>query len=203
MRERRALVPFEILAVLAIAIAWPYVTDLVPYSLPLVIVASLSRWVRGRSWNEVLGGGGAIGAIAGVVALALSIVIGTPIVEALSNSAVEWSQYGFVRGQPMQLAIFAVQVGIAAVAAELALRGWIVERVLELSPGPPVLPVLVGGIAEALLTPGGAGIRCGALVFGIGLGWMYVARRSVTAPICARVVFAVGALLLEGFKVIG
>ena len=108
------------------------------------------------------------------------------------DHAVEWSQFGFVRGNAMQVAVFAVWVSIAAVTAELALRGWIVERVLELSPGPPVLPILVGAIAEAALTPGDLGVRAGAAVFGIGLGWLYVAGgRSVVAPICARVVFSV------------
>lgn len=208
-RERRKLLPLEVAAVLAIAIAWLLVgwSDVLPFSLPLLVVASTSRWLRGRSWTEVAGGGPeriAIGALAGAVALGLAILAGTPVVELLSNRAVEWSQYGMVRGNATQLAVFAVYVGVAALAAELALRGWIVERVLELSPGPVVLPILVGAIAEALLVPGGIGVRIGAAIFGMGLGWIYVAGgRSVVAPICARVVFSVGALLLEGFKVIG
>ncbi len=208
-RELRVLVPFEVGAVIAIAIAWPYVTwsELVPFSLPLVICASASRWARGRSWGELAGGGPeqvAIGALVGAVALVAAIVVGTPIVERLANRAVEWSAYGFVRGNAMQIAVFGLYVAVAAVAAELALRGWLVERVLELSPGPPVLPVLAGAIAEAALAPGGLGARIGAGVFGMGLGWIYVASgRRVTAPICARVVFACGALVLEGFKVIG
>jgi hypothetical protein len=206
---RRALVPFEVAAVIAIAIAWPLVgwSELVPFSLPLVIAASIARSLRRRTWSEVSGGGThhvAIGAVVGAVALGLSIILGTPIVERLSNHAVEWSQYGFVRGNATQVAVFAVWVSIAAIAAELALRGWIVERVLELAPGPPVLPILVGAIAEALLVPGGLGVRLGAAVFGIGLGWLYVAGgRSVVAPICARLVFSVGALVLDGFQIIG
>jgi hypothetical protein len=205
--ERRALVPVEVAAVLAIAIAWPLVDSALPVYLPLLAVASVSRWLRKRSWLDVLHGGlerAAIGAGAGAVALGAAIVIGTPVVEALSNRAVEWSQYGFVRGSTSQLIVVIVYVAIAAIAAELALRGWIVERVLELSPGPPVLPILAGAIAEAAVMPGGLAARAGAAVFGIGLGWIYVAGgRSVVAPLCARVVFAVGALLLEGFRVLG
>jgi hypothetical protein len=207
--ERRALVPFEVAAVLVLAIAWPLLTwsDVLPFSLPLLVVASLARWLRKRSWTEVVAGGAshaAIGAAVGVAALGLAIVLGTPLVEAVSDRAVEWSQFGMVRGDPTQLLVFSVFMAMAAVAAELALRGWIVERVLELAPGPPALPILIGAIAEALLVPGGIGVRIGAAIFGIGLGWIYVAGgRSVVAPICARVVFSVGALLLEGFKIIG
>ena len=194
---------------LAIAIAWPRLTwsETLPSALPLFVAASIFRWSRGRGWGELGGGGGlriAIGAIVGAAALGLAIAIGTPVVEALSNRAVEWSQYGMVRGNATQLAVFVIYVALAAVVAELALRGWIVERVLELSPGPPVLPILVGGIAEALLVPGGAGARIGAAIFGLGLGWFYVAGgRSIVAPLVARVVFCVGALLLEGFKIVG
>ena len=190
----------------ALAIAWPLLTwsDFIPFSLPLLVLASASRWLRGRSWTEVASGGyAAIGAAVGAVALGLAIVLGTPLVEAVANRAVEWAQFGMVRGSPTQLLVFAVFVAMASLAAELALRGWIVERVLELSKA-PVLAVLVGAIAEALLVPGSVGVRIGAAIFGIGLGWIYVAGgRSVVAPICARVMFSVGALLLEGFKVIG
>jgi hypothetical protein len=206
--ERRALVPFEIAAVAAVAIAWPLLSwsDVIPFSLPLLVLASAARWLRGRSWTEVATGGSshaAIGAAVGALALGLAIVIGTPLVEAALDRAVEWAQYGAVRGSPTQLLVFCVFVGMAALAAELALRGWIVERVLELS-NVKVLAILVGALAEALLVPGGIGVRLGAAIFGIGLGWIYVAGgRSVIAPICARVVFSVGALLLEGFKVIG
>ncbi|HLL22964.1 MAG TPA: CPBP family glutamic-type intramembrane protease [Kofleriaceae bacterium] len=206
-RELRALVPVEVTVVLAIAIFWPQlaISATLPFALPLLLAASIARWLRGRSWSEVTHrGGAAIGAAVGAVALALAIFVATPLVETLGDRAVEWSQHGFVRGSATQVLVFAVYAAIAALAAELALRGWIVERVLELSPGPPVLPILAGAIAEAVLTPGSVGVRAGAAVFGIGLGWIYVAGgRSVVAPICARVVFAVGAMLLDGLRVIG
>ena len=95
-------------------------------------------------------------------------------------------------------------VAATAIAVELALRGWIVERVLELSPGPVVLPVLVGAFAEALITPGDLAARLGGGLFGAGLGWMYVASgRSVLAPVCARLVFELGVLLLEAMRLVG
>jgi hypothetical protein len=41
-------------------------------------------------------------------------------------------------------------------------------------------------------------------VFSVGLGWMYVASgRSILAPLCARLVFSLGALVLEALRVVG
>lgn len=191
--------------VLAIAlIPWP---EMMPVALPLVACASISRWLRGRSFTEVLHGGtdkALIGALAGAVALGLALVGGTPVVEMVSLRAVEWSSFPSVRGNASQMAVVIVIVTIAAVAYELALRGWIVERMLELAPGPTVLPILVGAIAEAVITPGGVSVRLGAALFGIGLGWMYVAAgRSVIAPMLARIAFQVGAVVLEAMRLIG
>jgi hypothetical protein len=198
-------VPIEVAMVLAIAIIpWP---DTMPVALPLVACASISRWSRGRSFTELLTGGtdrALIGAIAGAIALAIALIAGTPLVEALSLRAVEWSSFPIVRGNASQMALVIVLVSIAAIAAELALRGWIVERVLELSPGPAVLPVLIGAFAEAIITPGGVSVRIGAMLFGIGLGSMYVAAgRSVIAPMLARVMFQVGAVVLEALRLVG
>jgi hypothetical protein len=47
-------------------------------------------------------------------------------------------------------------------------------------------------------------MRLGAGVFGIGLGWMYLAGgRSVAAPICARLAFSLGAVALEALRLVG
>jgi hypothetical protein len=204
-RELRNLVPFEIAAVLALAIA--PLPEAMPVALPLLIVASLARWLRGRTWSELLApgrGSAAVSAAAGLAGLAIAVVAGTPFVELMSGRTVEWSAFPIVRGNPAQLVLVALIVIAMAVASELALRGWIVERVLELSPGPPVLPVLVGAIAEALVTPGDLAVRIGAGVFGVGLGWLHVAAgRSVVAPICARIAFGLGAATLEALRVIG
>lgn len=204
-RELRELVPFEIAAVLALAVV--PLPDALPVALPLLVVATVSRWARRRDWNQLLradGGTAAVGGAAGLAALAIAIIAGTPFVEAMSGRAVEWSAFPVVRGSGSQLVLVALVVIAMAIASELALRGWIVERVLELSPGPPVLPVLVGAIAEALVTPGDLAVRIGAGVFGAGLGWIYVAAgRTVVAPICARAAFALAAIALEALRLIG
>jgi membrane protease YdiL (CAAX protease family) len=138
------------------------------------------------------------------VALACAVLAGTPAIEALGRRAIEWSSYPIVRGNGSLFVMVAVFVAATAVATELALRGWLVERVLELSPGPPVLPILVGAFAEALVTPGDVAARLGAAIFGIGLGWMYVASgRSIAAPLAARLVFQLGVLSLEAMRLVG
>lgn len=186
------------------AIPWP---DALPIALPLFVAASLARWVRGKSWSDVVRGPAsraAIGALAGLVALALALVLATPVIEYGSQRAIEWTQFPLARGNAQMFAFASLQVVLLAVAWELALRGWIVERVLELSPGPSVLPVLVGALAEAVITPGDLASRIGAGVFGVGLGSLYVAAgRSVLAPICARVAFGLGAVVLEALRAIG
>ncbi|HEY0989346.1 MAG TPA: CPBP family glutamic-type intramembrane protease [Kofleriaceae bacterium] len=203
-RELRTLVPFEVAAIVALAIA--PLPEVVPFALPLVVLATASRWARRRSWDELLHGRGtgAVGGAAGLGALALAVVAGTPFVELMSGRSVEWSAFPIVRGNVSQAVLVAIIVIAMAIATELALRGWIVERVLELSPGPPILPVLVGACAEALVTRGDLAARIGAGLFGIGLGWMYVSSgRSVIAPICARIAFALGAVALEALRVVG
>lgn len=204
-RELRGLVPFEIAAVLALAIA--PLPDTMPIALPLLVVATASRWVRRRDWAQLMRADRwtvAVGVAAGLAALAIAFAAGSPFVELMSGRLVEWSEFPVVRGSASQLVLVALIVIAMAIASELALRGWIVERMLELSPGPPILPVLVGAIAEALVTPGDLAVRLGAGAFGAGLGWIYAAAgRSVIAPICARSAFALAAVALEALRLIG
>ncbi len=199
------MVPFEVALVLAIAaVPWP---EGIQVGIPLVVVASICRWLRGHSWAEVCKTGGnraLIGAVAGMVALGIALVLGTPVIEALARRGVDWSRFPIVRGNFQQMAVVLVLIAVGAVAAELAFRGWLVERVLELSPGPAILPVMCGALAEAIVTPGDLASRLGAGLFGAGLGWMYVASgRSVVAPILARIAFSGGAVALEALRVIG
>jgi hypothetical protein len=204
-RELRYLVPFEVAAIVALAIV--PLPELMPVTLPLLVVATASRWARGRSWSQVLRADGwtvAVAAAAGLAALAIALAAGTPLVERMTRFTVEWSAYPIVRGSPPQLFAVALVVIAMAIASELALRGWIVERLLELAPGPPVWPVVAGAVVEGLVTPGDAWVRIGAVAFGVGLGWIYVAAgRSAVASICARVAFSLGALLLEGLRITG
>ena len=219
------MVPVELGLVIAVAVVpWPAG---LPVALPLLVAASACRWARGRSWGEVATGGvdrALIGLGAGALALVLGVVLGTPLVEAVSARAVEWSMFPMVRGNASAWPMVVVLVAVSSLAMELALRGWLVERVLELSPGPWVLPVLCGAFAEAIVTPGDLAARIGAGLFGAGLGWIYCASptyvgraaaaeggaevkrasgRSVVASVTARVAFQAGAVVLEALRLIG
>jgi len=198
-RELRTLVPVELAAIAAIAcVPMP-----VPRVLPLLVVASASRWARGRTWGEVARPAFAgVAAVAGLIALAIALAIGTPAVEAVTDRAVEWSQFPIVRGSASSLLTVGMLVAASILAAELSLRGWIVERALELRV--PALPaVVLGAIGDAAVSDGDVAARLGAAVVGGALGWMYVAGgRSVVAPICARGAFAFGALLLEALRLV-
>ncbi len=203
IRELRGLVPLEV-AIVLVAAAVPLS---IPVVIPLLAAASLSMWVRGRSFAQLTKGPAlyaAIGLGAGLVSLAIAVAISTPLVERITDQAVVWSMYPMVRGSATAFATLTVLVGLGAVAAELVLRGWIVERVLELGRGNVVLAILVGAVAEALLSGGDFTARIGAGLFGIAMGWMYVAGgRSVTAPVLARLAFSLGALALEALRVVG
>jgi len=196
-------VPFEAAAVLVVLA--PRLAA-VPIVLPLLVVASVSRWLCGRSFGEHVRGPAsyvAIGCGAGAVALALAFVVGAPLAEALSGGAVIWSEYPIVRGNASALAAVLVIVGATAIASELVLRGWLVERVLELGRGPALLAIFVGAFAEALVTAGSLEARIGAFGFGVGLGWMYVASgRNLVVPISARLAFQLGVVLLEAGRLV-
>jgi hypothetical protein len=196
---KRHLVPFEVGAVLAAAIVAPWLP--VPVALPLLVVASLARWLCGRSFGEhVRSEYAAIGIAAGVAALALALVAGAPLVEAFTGGAVVWSDYPIVRGNANALIAVLVIATATAIATELVLRAWIVERVLELG-GAVVPAIFVGAFAEAFVTVGPLETRIGAFVFGAALGWMYVAAgRNVTVTISARLAFQIGIVLLEAAR---
>ena len=187
--RRITLQMLELLAFVAAAIV--PLPDQLPRALPVFAVASVALWLRGQSWAWRFRGPAeyaAIGAAVGAGALAIALVLGHAL------DAV-WTQYPLVRGNGAQLFAVATIVCASEVALELALRGWIVERLVDRS---AVLAVLAGTAAEIVVTR-----NLGAGVFGLALGWMYVAGgRSVTAPVCARLAFALGALLLEALRLV-
>lgn len=199
------LVAFEIAAVIAAAIvAATGALGQIPVILPLLIAASTARWAAGKSFAGVTRGRWVgSGVVVGLAALGLSLVIGTPIAESLSDRAVQWAEYPMVRGQPSTFLAFGTIVVAIAVASELVLRGWIVERVLERG-GTKVIAVMLGAFAEALITPGPLDARIGAFVVGIALGQLYVAAgRNVAVSAAARVAFGLGALVLEMLRITG
>lgn len=178
----------------------------VPWLVGLLVLATLVNWLRKHSWAERARGPGlyaAIGAGAGLVALGLAIVAGTPLVERFTDQAVQWSMYPIVRGSVSAFITIALVVAVGALASELVLRGFVVELAHEFTHS-GIAAVLMGALVEALLVDGDAAMRLGAGVFGLGLGAMYMAGgRSILGPVCARLVFVLGALVLEALRVVG
>jgi len=216
-RVLHRLAPFEALAVLAIAVAPLGATF--PFAVLLFAVATASRWVRGRSWAELVVATAsraddaasrsddaasplrplhALGL--GVAAGTLAITVAAPLIGAFRVTTVDWWVLPALHGDTSQFALAVCVLLASAVALELALRGWIIERMLELSPGPPTRPVATAAVAEALVTPGPIVSRMGVALFGAGLGLLYVGcRRSVLTPIAARWAFVIGAALVDRF----
>jgi hypothetical protein len=130
----RGLVPFEIAMVLALAVV--PLPEPIPIAIPLIVVASLARWIRGASWSDVgaaSGFGALVGLGAGIAGLVLALIAGAPLVEAMTSRVVEWSTNAVVRGNFAMLGGVVIFAAMASACMEVALRGWIVERVLDLS----------------------------------------------------------------------
>jgi len=185
------MVWLEVLAFLgAAAVPLP---EQLPRALIVFAVASVALYARGQAWAWRVKGPaeyGGMGGGVGVGALVIAIGIGQ-----FWNAV--WTEYPLVRGNGAQLFAIATVVGVSAIALECVLRGWIVERALALG-AHPVMAVMIGAIAEAIVAR-----NAGAAVFGIALGWMYVAGgRSIVAPACARLAFVLGALLLEALRLV-
>lgn len=187
----RAAAAIEILAFAGAALV--PLPEQLPRALIVFAVASVALYARGQAWAWRVKGPAeyaGIGAAVGVGALVIAVVLGQ-----FWNAV--WTEYPLVRGNGPQLFAIATVVGVSALAVECALRGWIVERALELG-AHPVIAVGAGAIAEMIVAR-----NVGAGVFAIALGWMYVAGgRSIVAPACARLAFVLGALLLEALRLV-
>ncbi|HTJ46547.1 MAG TPA: hypothetical protein VL463_30785 [Kofleriaceae bacterium] len=198
---RAAWFSLEVAALAIVAIA--------PVPVPaawLLAIASVSLWARGRSWIapvpapiELVPVGVACGAIALGIALALSSPIG-----ALTGRMVEWTQYAIVRGSAQYFVVVAIIVGAQAIAIEMALRGWLIPRVLEVAPrGGVVAAALASALAEAIVTPGHLATRLGAFVLGLGGAVLFLgAGRRLAAPLACRLTFELGAVVLAALRLV-
>jgi hypothetical protein len=190
-RQDLSLAAVEVVAIVIIAIA-P-----VP-SVPAVLlaVAAVALWIRGASFGGPPGAGPApalLGLAVGAAALALSIALAAPLVEAMAGHAVEWAQEPAIRGNLLFAIPTAILALVGAVAAELAFRGWVAPRAVSLGLG-PIPAIAVAAIAEAAVT---RGPRLGAFVLALGLGALWAGSgRRLGAPLACRLVYELGALVL-------
>ncbi|MCE9574569.1 MAG: hypothetical protein K8W52_15585 [Deltaproteobacteria bacterium] len=199
--DRPALLVVEGLALVAAALA--------PVSMPvlgLLVIGSISVWVRGRSWFAttrapalLVAGGAAVGAIALALALAIS-----PALSALTGRAVEWSQFAIARGAVQGALVAAVWVTAFALATEMVFRGWVLTRVREIAPQVgPSGAIAIAALLEAAITPGHAAIRIGALAMGVGCGTLFVGGGArLAAPLACRLVFELGSVMLTWLELV-
>jgi hypothetical protein len=192
-RARRSLVPVEVACVILVAIApLPYA---LPLGAPLLAVGALSLWLRGRSFGDRFATPSRDVLFASLAAGIVAVALAGPLQRAFGVTALEWWLVPATATGGPQLALVVAILVVDAIAIELALRGWIVERMLELSPGPPTLPIMTAALVEALVIDGPIAARIGAFGFSAGLGMLYAsAGRNLVAPVAARCIFALGSV---------
>jgi membrane protease YdiL (CAAX protease family) len=204
LRGQAALLTAEVVVLAAaIAVATPF-----PAQAPLLLMALISYGIRRKTWTERLASDGfrwAVGAATGAVALGIAFAV-APVLEARTGGLVAWSNHGMVRGKLEMFASMALIVGALAAATELIMRGWILDRLLELLPGRAGIAIAVALTAglEAILTGAPGWSSVGAALVSAALSGLYLGSgRSLVAPIAARLTFELGVLVLEAFKLVG
>lgn len=191
------MLALEIAAFVAGALAslrWPI------YALiGLLAIGSYARWRRNLGWGEprvAFPGLAAVAGAAGLLALALAVAVASPFLEGLTERSIEWTQLATIRGNLQLLVLAGVLVVAQAAAAELVLRRWLLDRVLDTG-ARPIVAVAIAAAAEAAITGGHPAARLGAGLAGVGYGLLYTGGgRRLDGPIAARVVFELGALVL-------
>jgi hypothetical protein len=195
-REDVALAAVEAAALVALA--------LLPVPMaPAVLlgVASVALWIRGASFSGPPGAGpepALIGLAVGAAALLLSAAVAGPVLEAIAGRAVEWYREPAIRGSAQGLIAVLVLTAAAAVASELAFRGWVAARVVGLWPrGGAMGAVAIAALAEAVVSRGSGGERLGVLLLGLGTGALWAGSgRRVGAAVGCRLVFEIGAVVM-------
>jgi hypothetical protein len=179
----------------AASLRWPLVALIV-----VLAAGSVSRWARGKGWVEYGRPAAPMftvaGAGLGLVALAGAVALASPALEALTTRSVDWTQLAAVRGNASVLLVAVLVVAAQAVALELGLRRWLLERVHDLGARAHDAAV-VAAIAEGAITGGHLGTRLGAAMLGLGVGLVYVGGGRRLAPaIACRIALETGALVL-------
>jgi membrane protease YdiL (CAAX protease family) len=194
------LLPVELVALLGCAVA-PLLWELpVPVAVPLIAIASLSMAVRRTTLasepSDASAERFAIGAGVGLVALALSVLVATPLLGG-GGVVVQWTMFPTVRGSAGQLFTVAVLISALAVAQEVIFRRWILERSYQLGASGSG-SIVIAAAAEGLVGPGPLLARIGMALVGVALGLLYWrAGRRLGPSLAARLAFGLGALILQ------
>ena len=179
---------------------WATIIGILVIALPLMLAVAMVIYAERKIWAaialrrgpNVVGPWGLLQSFAD----GLKVFLKETIIPTSANK-------GLFLIAPIVTFTVALIVAVGCLASELVFRAFLVELGHEFTKNYAVA-VVVAALAEALLAEGDPAVRVGAGVFSVGLGWMYVASgRSILAPLCARLVFSLGALVLEALRVIG
>lgn len=183
-------------AVLAVV---PWLELPVPAAIPLLVLASVSLWLRDkgfaqvglvatpRAWPHF-----AIGVVLGVAGfVAASAVLGPA--GRFAGLAIDFNHLPPVRGNGAVLLSALVLAWASALAAEMVFRGYVLDRLLGDLRLSPIAAVVIAAVVYGwVLAPGqdpgqdpGTIARfAGAALMGVGYGALYFAgRRNLILPI--------------------
>jgi membrane protease YdiL (CAAX protease family) len=193
----------------------------------LLVLSSLSLWLRGASWGDV-GLGGAAGqrtglyallglALGALAALAASFVVG-PGLAAITSRSLDASAPAAVQGSAVALVLGLLVAWAHALGAEMIFRGWLLDRVEALWPAGAVPasgdsaasgreafgPLVLAGLAYGWYLGGGdAGSLVSGALLGVGLCLLRRAGQSLTLPIATHGAYASTHLALVYAGVLG
>ncbi|HEY5921148.1 MAG TPA: hypothetical protein VIV11_05735, partial [Kofleriaceae bacterium] len=105
-----------------VALAIAPLPDALPVGAPLLAIASLSLWLRGRTWVALVAPHSRA-LVAGLLVGVVAIAIAGPLFRGFGVTALEWWLVPGARDGDARLFVALAIVIVDAVALELALRG--------------------------------------------------------------------------------
>ena len=211
-RTGRGVVPAELLALAVL----PAVDLPVPAIVPLLGLAALSLWWRGKSFADVgftmradgTGLHAILGCVLGVAALIAALLFIGPGAGASDSAEQILESAAAIRGNAIILVLMLVLAWTNAVAVELVFRGYLLDRMMSDLGLPGWAAVVTGGLFHgwALAASRGMDLLPGLLagaVIGAGYGVLYLAsRRNLVLPIAVHGAFESAGLLLIYLRLI-
>lgn len=198
------------LVVVVLLVGFPIST-----SIPLLVVASLSLWFRGKSWHDSgLRGDDdlvvmlIVGAVLGVLAMLATAWLVAPGLEAAGALGVELSYLPVLRGNTQMLPTIFVLTWAGVIASEMVFRGWLIPRIASLFDDEVAGTGVAVFASAALYAWAVAESRqagaVGGFALGLGFGILFLAgRRSLGLPIAFHGAFQSTHLVLIYAKLVG
>lgn len=201
----KKLVPLAELGAFAAIIALPLP---VPTFIPLLVLASVSLWVRADSWGAMVD---SVEHVRIDIATGLAIgTLGQLGLWLMFGSGLDLNTMPVVRGN-LSLLITALIItwAGAAIASEMLFRGYLIRRVSDLlgafggefsdrdSPGTVTLATMVAALLFGWhVSDGSMHTFVGGTIAGLGYGVLYWSRKSLILPIAVHGAFESTVLVL-------